>query len=124
LLANRSAPLGDVLQALGALRFYWEYGHTIPHDRLARALGRTLDRPEVAARAIIDLARWQAWDLLPQVVRAGSTAADDRQLERAVIGYLLLCPRAAATEPLRIWRQQAPELVAEVENSLSPAAGQ
>jgi hypothetical protein len=114
------APLGDVLHAMTALRFYHEYGRAIGSRRLAAALAHLIQRPEVASQAIIDLARWQAWECLPQVVAAAKPAAGDEPLGRAIVGYLLLCPSAEAAEPLAAWRRSAPGLVAEVQRGLSP----
>jgi hypothetical protein len=114
------APLGDVLHAMTALRFYHEYGRAIGSRRLAAALAHLIQRPEVAPQAIIDLARWQAWECLPQVVAAAKPAAGDEPLGRAIVGYLLLCPSAEAAEPLAAWRRSAPGLVAEVQRGLSP----
>lgn len=119
LLASGDAPLGDVLHAMTALRFYHEYGHGIPPERLAEAMARLIARPEVAPQAIIDLARWQAWQCLPQVAGALQPQSIDQPLARAVIGYLLCCPSPQAAEPLAAWRRAAPELVAEVERGLS-----
>lgn len=114
------APLGDVLHAMTALRFYHEYGRAIGSRRLAAALAHLIQRPEVAPQAIIDLARWQAWECLPQVVAAAKPAAGDEPLGRAIVGYLLLCPSAEAAEPLAAWRRSAAGLVAEVQRGLSP----
>lgn len=115
-----AAPLGDVLHAMTALRFYHEYGRQIEAGRLNAAMARLIKRPEVAAAAIIDLARWQAWECLSQVAGAASPGHGEESLQRAVVGYLLLCPAAEAAAPLAAWRRARPDLVADVERSLSP----
>src|SRR5581483_7175636 len=120
-LAPADAPLGDVLHAMTALRFYHEYGRQIGSQRLDAAMALLIKRPEVAAQAIIDLARWQAWQCLPQVIAAASPGGGDETLGRAIAGYLLLCPAPGAEAPLAAWRQAAPELVNQAERSLSPS---
>ena len=52
---------GDVRHAMTALRFYHEYGHDIPAERLSAAMRLLIIRPEFAAAAITDLARWKDW---------------------------------------------------------------
>lgn len=121
-LAPANAPLGDVLHAMTALRFYHEYGRQIGSRRLAAAMSLLIQRPEVAPQAIIDLARWQAWECLPQVVAVARPAAGDEPLARSIVGYLLLCPSPAAAAPLAAWRHASPALVAEVQRGLSPAS--
>jgi len=123
-LIPSDAPLGDVLHAMTALRFYHEYGHAITARRLAAALSHLIRRPEVAPQAIIDLARWQAWECLPQVIAAAKPAIGDEPLARAIVGYLLLCPAPQAAAPLATWRRALPGLVAEVQRGLSPASRQ
>ena len=117
--ANPRAARGDVLHAMTALRFYVEYGRQIPRARLAQALAHLLATPSLAAPAIVDLARWQAWDELPQVVGLfGRDEYREPAVERAIIGYLLVCPKEQAAEKLAAIRRQAPGRVAEVEANL------
>jgi len=115
ILGNPAAARGDVLHAVTALRFYYEYGTVIPKPRLAVSMARLLARPDCAAVATIDLARWQAWDQLPQVEKLWPEAKDDRQLQRAIIGFLLACPTPEARTRLATIRRDQPEVVAEME---------
>ncbi len=124
LLANPQAARGDVLHAMTALRFYEEYGKAIPRERLAQALAKVLDRPEFAAPAIIDLARWQAWEQLPHVIALwGREGYREPATERAIIGFLLVCPAPEAVRELGRLRQIAPERVAEAEKAVSAGIG-
>ncbi|MEZ6069314.1 MAG: hypothetical protein R3C10_03375 [Pirellulales bacterium] len=52
---------GDTRHAMSALRFYQEFCDGIPEARLSQSLRLLLARPEFAAAAIVDLARWQDW---------------------------------------------------------------
>lgn len=123
-LANPQAADGDVRHALTALRFYHEFGRELPKARLNEALARLLARREFAEAAIVDLARWQAWEALPQVValypKEGSGSSN---LGRAVVGYLLACPTKEAAHSLRNLRKQDPRGVAEAEEVLRRTTG-
>lgn len=122
-LANPSAARGDVLHTITALRFYFEYGNVIPRERLADALAKLLDRPDFAATVVIDLARWQAWDKLNQVAALyGREGYGDPAIERAVIGYLLVCPKPSAMQIVARIREKAPERVAEAERAIARGA--
>ncbi|HEX4132775.1 MAG TPA: hypothetical protein VHZ24_22265 [Pirellulales bacterium] len=117
-IANKSAAHGDVLHLLTALRFYREYGKEISPARLAQAVRPLLTRPEFAAAVIVDLARWQAWDATPEVVRLATVADNaDPAVQRAAIGYLLACPSDEARRVLSELRVTAPERVAEAERA-------
>ncbi len=128
--ANPAAPVGDLRHALTALRFYHEYGREIPLENQRAALRQTLVRPTLADQVIIDLARWSDWDALPAVAalynRPGYESAGTR---RAIIGYLLACPRPEARQELARLRGIDPQGVGAAEqvlrelNGVSPAAG-
>lgn len=119
LLANPDAPLGDVRHALTALRFYHEFGRAIPREQLHAAAARLLDRPEMAAAVVVDLARWHAWNQWPRVVALwDSPGYEDRAIQRAVIGFLLHCPLDEARAALAALRRRCPERVEAAERSL------
>lgn len=119
-LSDRGAADGDVRHALVALRFYHEYGHEIPAARLQAALRLVLARPEFAAAAITDLARWQDWHK-PESIAAlyGDKAYSAAATRRAIVGYLLACPAPEAGQALRQLRQDDPQGVASAEQVLS-----
>jgi hypothetical protein len=119
-LANPNSAVGDVRHAQTALRFYHEYGKAISPQRLSAAVRQLLARPEFAEAAIVDLARWQAWDALPQVSNLYTQPAFlDPAVRRAIVGYLLACPRPAAAETLAMLRTLDPTGVAAAEQVLS-----
>ena len=123
-LGNPRAADGDVRHAIVALRFYQEFGRDIPLERLSEALARVLARPEFAAMAITDLARWNDWKSLPRISRLYEDPAYvDPAIRRAIVGYLLACPAPEArTELLRL-RSRDPAGVAEAEQILSRTSG-
>ena len=104
----------DQRQLLAALRFAGEYlGDTIPAGRITAATARLAQSPAVAADAIIDLARREAWEEVDRVAGWWERAADDPLIRRAVAGYLTACPTSAAREHLdRIGREDPAALSA------------
>lgn len=119
-LRNPQAADGDVRHALVALRFYQEYGREIPLERLQRALRNLLARPEFAAAAITDLARWQDWREPDSIAALYTDQAYSAPATRlAIVGYLLACPTADAGPALRQLRQADPQGVAAAEKVLS-----
>ena len=123
-LADAKAADGDVRNALKALRFYHDYGHDIPADRIATAEARVLGRPEFAAEAITDLARWQDWRIVARVASLYERKEfSDPFVRRAIVGYLKACPEPAAAAALDDLRQRDPAGVADAEKMLSALSG-
>jgi hypothetical protein len=104
----------DQRQLLAALRFAREYlTGTIPPARISSVTAELAQSPAVAALAIIDLARAEAWDAVDAVAGWWDAAADDPLIRRAVAGYLVACPSAAARDHLeRIGREDPAGLAA------------
>jgi hypothetical protein len=118
--ANAQAAVGDVRHALTALRFYHEYGHEISPQQLSAAVRKLLVRPEFAEAAIVDLARWQAWDALSAIANLyGDREYAEPATQRAIVGYLLACPLPAARDALHQLRERDPQGVAAAEAVLS-----
>jgi hypothetical protein len=120
---NADSADGDVRHALTALRFCAEYGREIPIERLAQAVAQLLNRPEFAAEAITDLARWQAWWALDQVVGLYEMPRSDERTRHAIVGYLLACARPNARTALAQLRKTDPAGVATAEQILSRTTG-
>jgi hypothetical protein len=115
-VANVDAPRGDVLHFLTSLRFYAEYGHEISVPRLARAIRPLLNRPEFAAAVIIDLGRWEDWDAVSSIATLFDRPGyEDAAIQRAIVGFLLVCPTPEAKTALAELRQRRPQRVAELE---------
>jgi hypothetical protein len=124
ILANPASRDGDVRHALAALRFYAEYGRAIPLARIATAVRPLLDRPEFASAAIVELARWQDWTVLEQIVPLYDAPGYPQPgTRRAVVGYLLAAPGAEAAAALTRLRDAHPEEVAAAEQHHSLFGG-
>lgn len=122
--ANPKAAIGDVQHAMRALRFYHQFGHGIDPVRQAESLSHTLVRPEFAAEAIMDLARWQYWPVESQVAELYEKKGyDDPVIHRAIVGYLKACPKPEAAAALAHLRSVDSNGVAEAERWLEVFTG-
>lgn len=113
----------DQRHLLSALRFAWEYlADDIPRERIRDATARLLAMPAVAADAVIDLARQQAWGAADEVAALWeSLGVDDPLVRRAVAGYLAACPRPEAKQLLeRIRIRDRERLEAAIEAARMP----
>lgn len=123
-LANPQAADGDLRHTVAALRFYWEFGKDIPPARLRSAMRRLLARPEFAADAVVDLARWQDWDAVDAIAALYSpSASPPAATRRAIVGYLLACPDKRAADALARLRRQDPAGIKQAEQQLSLPGG-
>ncbi len=123
ILSAPAARDGDLRHALSALRFYHEHGKQIPAQRLCLSTRLLLDRPEFAADAITDLARWQDWQSLDRIVALYDLAASAPATRRAIVGYLMTCPKGEAAQALERLRRGDPAGVAAAERVLSATGG-
>ena len=115
-LDDPESAIGDLRHLMTALRFYRSYGRDIPADRLLQVYRRFLERPALAAAALADLTKWRDWQSLDQVTMLfGRPGYTDAPTERAIAGYLLVCPLPEAARQLARLRQLIPERVAEAE---------
>lgn len=123
-LADPKAADGDVRSALKALRFYHDYGHELKSEKLGAAVARVLSRPEFAAEALADLARWKYWPIVEQVASLYDRKEyADPAAGRAIVGYLRACPNAKAAAALDRLRRADPEGVEEAEKYLAAVSG-
>lgn len=59
----------DVYAVVNGLRFLWEYApHCVSREHVAIAMQVVLQRPKFAELAVVDLARWKAWDATEEVI--------------------------------------------------------
>jgi len=116
-LTNPKSQPGDVRHALTALRFFHEFGRgAIPPTDLNKALRGLLARPEFAAVATVDLARWNDWGALDRIVALyGKAGYPEPATSRAVVGYLLASPQPQAATALARLRKRDPAGVADAE---------
>lgn len=114
LFAASGSPVAQ-RQLLQALRFAWEEpAGTLPRDQVVRATSRLLTLPHLAREAVIDLARYQAWEACRDVVRLWDELGPaDPLIRPAVAGYLLACPLPEAARALADLRARDADGVAK-----------
>ena len=123
-LIDPKAADGDVRGALKALRFYHDFGHEIPVQRIAAAVAHVLERPEFAAEALTDLARWKDWGIIKQVAALYQRKGyNDPFIRRAIVGYLKTCPEPQSAAALEQLRRIDPKGIAEAEKYFSILTG-
>ncbi len=123
-VVNKEAAHGDTRHAMQALRFYHEYGPKELREPIAEAVSALIDRPAFAAAAITDLARWEHWAVLDRIAPLYfQKEFDDGPTRRAVVGYLLACPRNEANAALDKLRAADPAGMAEIEKRVTGKRG-
>lgn len=124
-LADNNGSLDQAYPALQAVRYLWSYGEeAVPREVVQRVVRRLIARPEFFDLAIVDLARWKDWSVMPQVVALyGTRDFDDRASKKVIIRYLLAATKDVPDpEPARAIGQEQkpkPQHVTDAERYLS-----
>lgn len=105
--------LGNRQSAVLALRFHGEEETKIPRSALLESMRLLLKQPEAADLVIRDLARWEDWSVLEELVTLFDESSSDHKFLRVpIIKYLQACPLPHATTALRKIEQEHPQVVA------------
>lgn len=100
-LANKKSDYADTYAAIMALRFHGTEGGVIEKTRLTKSLHFMLERPELADLVIPDLAKWEDWSVMDQLMELYKKADEKTSWVRVpVINYLRACPLPKAKELL------------------------
>jgi hypothetical protein len=87
---------------ISALRFHGTEVDQIPRQRIAQAIRLVLKHPQLADTVIPDLARWEDWSVIEQLVDMFKNCDDDNQYIRVpVVAYLQSCPKPEAKTYLK-----------------------
>jgi hypothetical protein len=98
-LRNRSIPFSETYAAMQALRFMWTYAERIDKDRLRQSMRILLDRPELADLVIADLARWQDWSVMDQLMSMYDVEEYSiPSVKRAIVRYMLVASKDKPAE--------------------------
>jgi hypothetical protein len=101
-LANKEADYADTYSAIMAIRFHGTEGGVIDKKALVKSLHHMLERPELADLVIPDLARWEDWGAIDQLMALYKTADEKSSWVRVpVVNYLRACPLPRAKELLK-----------------------
>ncbi|MCA9186927.1 MAG: hypothetical protein R3E01_35910 [Pirellulaceae bacterium] len=101
LLDNSNAEFSDTYSAILALRFHGTQTERISHMRILEAFRLVLTKPQMADLVIPDLARWEDWSVIPQLVTLFKDAQEEANWVRVpIVNYLQACPLPEAKQQL------------------------
>ena len=109
--------------AITALRFHGQEANVIDREHIVAVFRNTLQVPQLGARVLSDLARWEDWSVVDQVSEMFVDAEGDTLwIREPVVRYLLACPLPEAKKQLSRLQQLDP---AAVENGrrFAPVSG-
>lgn len=94
-LQTPDQPDGDVYALVNTLRFLWQFApERAPRAQIEAAMESLLDRPTFAEVAVVDLARWQCWQVTERVLAMyGKPPFDDPSAKRTIIQFALTCEK-------------------------------
>jgi hypothetical protein len=119
ILRDEQKPFAQRFATLRMLRFMhgWKPEETKPH--ILRGLGTVLPHPDLVDLAVEDLRQWKYWELTADVVaQYGKKGHDAPIIKRALLRYAVTCPRPEAARLVAKVRQEDPQLLRDVEESL------
>lgn len=100
-LANAKSEYADTYSAIMALRFHGTEGGVIDREKVVKSVRHMLKRPQLADLVIPDLARWEDWESMDEMVELFKTADEKSSWVRVpVINFLRACPLPEAKEHL------------------------
>ncbi len=113
ILQDPDSSLGDLQSAVLALRFHGEEETRIERSKLLESMRLLLVRPSAADLVIRDLARWEDWSVLDQVIELfRQTSAENAFLRVPIVKYLQACPLPEAAAALAAIEVEYPDVVA------------
>ncbi|HJN07800.1 MAG TPA: hypothetical protein QF564_03860 [Pirellulaceae bacterium] len=111
-LKNAKAEYADTYAAIMALRFHGSETDVIPRERILQGLRHMLSRPQLADLVIPDLARWEDWSVMDQLVQLFKDADDKTSWVRVpVVNYLRACPNPMAKKHIALLEKIDPTAV-------------
>ncbi len=109
---GREIPFTETSAAVMALRFLGEESQGVPRDRVLTSLRLLLAEPKLADLVIADLARWQDWSVIDQLVELFEKAeADNIFVREPIVNYLRVCPLPQAAAAIVRLEKIDPEAV-------------
>ena len=109
---GREIPFTETYAAVMALRFLGEESQGVPRDRVLASLRLLLAEPKLADLVIADLARWQDWSVIDQLVELFEKAeADNIFVREPIVNYLRVCPLPQAAAAIVRLEKIDPEAV-------------
>lgn len=101
-LANDGAEYSDTYSAIMAIRFHGNETDVIPRKRLVQSLRLVLQRQQLADLVIPDLARWEDWSVIEDLVTLFKDADKESNWVRVpIINYMRACPEPEAAKAMK-----------------------
>ena len=123
-LINPKAEYADTYAAIMALRFHGTDTTVISKDRLLQGFRHMLKRPQLADLVIPDLARWEDWSCMDQLVDLFKNADDKSSWVKVpVVNYLRACPLPKAKDHIKELEILDPESVKRALNFFPSPTG-
>lgn len=123
-LKNHDAEFADTYAAVTALRFMEGQTDAIPRDRIIESFHLMLDRSELADLVVADLARWEDWSVMPQLVELFKNADENTSwLRQPIARYLMQCPLPEAKQHLKELRKIDAEAIERANSVQALLAG-
>ena len=111
-LASKKSDYSDTYQAISALRFHGTEADVIPKERMLSSLKMLLKRPRLADLVIPDLARWEDWSAMEELVDLFKNSTKESSWVRVpVINYLRACPLEKADKYIEELKEIDPNAV-------------
>lgn len=100
-LRDPQTPDHETYALLKALEFSWSYGRDrVDAGPLRACLRQMLRQPQLTGLVIIDLARWQDWDVMDQLVAGyGQEPFTEQHVRQCIIRFLIAAEKDAAPPP-------------------------
>lgn len=98
-LDDAESPDHEVYALLKSLEFLWSYARDqFDTDLLRTALRRMLPRPQLTGLVILDLARWQDWEMMDQLMAGyGQGPYADQHSRQCIIRFLMAATKDSGT---------------------------
>ena len=111
-LRNEKSEFTDTMAAVSALRFHATEVEIIEREKIVVAIRALLGRPKMADLIIPDLARWEDWTVMDQLVAMFKESDEDKRwLRIPIVSYLIACPLPEAKVHLAELEKLDPESV-------------
>jgi len=111
-LDNPDSEYSETYSAIMAIRFHGNESDAISRERLTQSLQFVLKRPQLADLVIPDLARWEDWTVVEQLVGLFQQADEESNWVRVpIVNYMRACPLEEAIEAIKKLEEIDPEAV-------------
>ncbi|MFO0921561.1 MAG: hypothetical protein U0905_03630 [Pirellulales bacterium] len=111
-LQSTSASSNDLYMTLLALRVQGQEIQAISQKRLAQSLRLGLNRLDIADQILPDLARWEDWSILPELIPLFEKVDEEHAYLRVpIVRFAMACPLPEAQRALKRFEEIDPDAV-------------